>query len=157
MRIVGRETLHRGAKFSFAAHDLESSAGDCLRREFVAHPGSVVLLPVLDDGRLVFIRNYRHTLDRVLLELPAGTRNPGEPPLAAAARELAEETGYRAESLTVVFEFYPAPGLTDERMTVVRADRLTPGDPQWEPDEEMKVEKWTPTDVRTLAAEGRIV
>lgn len=94
-------------------------------REVMVHPGSVVLLPRLDDGRIVMIRNHRFAVERTLLELPAGTREGDEAPHLCAARELEEETGYRAAVLREVIGFFPAPGSSTERMQLFVADELT--------------------------------
>lgn len=96
-------------------------------REVVRHPGAVVLLPLLDDGRVVLLRNYRPTVERELIELPAGTCEPGEALIDTARRELAEETGYHAEQLDPLMAFYPSPGILDEQMHVFVARKLTPG------------------------------
>ncbi len=87
-----------------------------MTREIVVHPGAVVVLPVLTDTDIVMIRNYRYAIERELIELPAGTLEPGEDPAACAARELEEETGYRAGRIEPLGEFYTTPGITDELM-----------------------------------------
>ena len=89
------------------------------------HPGSVVMIPVLDEN-IVMIRQYRWALDEVILELPAGTRDWNEDVLLCAQRELREETGYRAERLTSLGEIWPAPGFTNERLHFFLAEGLTP-------------------------------
>jgi ADP-ribose pyrophosphatase len=96
-------------------------------RQIVHHPGAVVLLPLLDDGRVVLIRNCRIAVGEALIELPAGTLDPGEEPLEAARRELAEETGYRARSLKLLTIFYSSPGILDERVHLFLATGLMPG------------------------------
>lgn len=97
-------------------------------RDVIVHPGAVVVLPVLADGSIVLIRQYRPTVRRWLIELPAGTLEPDESPASAATRELREETGYSAGVIEPWFEFYAAPGLTDERMFVFVARELTQGE-----------------------------
>lgn len=87
-----------------------------MTREIVVHPGAVVVLPVLTDTDIVMIRNYRYAIERELIELPAGTLEPGEDPAACAARELEEETGYQAGRIEPLGEFYTTPGITDELM-----------------------------------------
>jgi 8-oxo-dGTP pyrophosphatase MutT (NUDIX family) len=109
-------------------------------RERVLHPGSVVLLPVLADGRLVLIRQRRFAVERTLLELPAGTREADEPIELCAARELEEETGYRARELTPLFSFFPSPGSSTERMHVFVARGLVQTAQQLDQTEEIEVE-----------------
>src|SRR5687767_14837499 len=96
LKLLKKETLHRGVKFDLVAHTLQTAAGATIRRESIHHPGSVVVLPMLPGNRVVMVRNYRHTVDQILLELPAGTVEPNEPFEVTAARELTEETGYTA-------------------------------------------------------------
>ena len=93
-------------------------------REVVRHRGAAVVLPVLEDGRVVLVRQYRYPVAESLLELPAGTLEPGEDPLACAARELAEETGFNARTLAPLGRFYSAPGYTDEALLAVLATGL---------------------------------
>ena len=117
-------------------------------REMVVHPGSVVLLPVLDDGRIVMIRNRRFTIDQTLLELCAGTRELGhdgqpEEIASCAARELEEETGYRASVLEPLLSFYPSPGMSNELMHVFVARGLVATAQQLDQSEQIEVELLT--------------
>jgi len=100
-------------------------------REVVRHPGAVVVLAVR-EGKVLLIRQYRHAVGKWLLELPAGTLEEGERPEEAAARELAEETGYRAEKLKKLISFYSSPGISDEILHVFLADGLREGAPHRE-------------------------
>ncbi len=106
-------------------------------RAVVRHPGAVVILPVLDDGRVCLIRNRRISVDEELIELPAGALEPGEDPQIAAARELREETGYTASRWRRLHTFYLSPGILDERMHLFLAQELTEGSAQREPNEEI--------------------
>lgn len=107
-------------------------------RDIIRHPGAVVLLPLTDDGHVVLIRNYRVSIDRTLLELPAGTMEANEPPEETAARELIEETGYRAGRLELICTFYASPGICDEAMHVYVASELTEGEPEREANEQIE-------------------
>lgn len=109
-----------------------------LPRQIVQHPGAVVILPLLDDGRVVLIRNYRISVDEELLELPAGTLEAGEDPLACAHRELAEETGYRAGALEPLTSFFASPGFLTERMYLFLATQLESGHTALEQGEEIQ-------------------
>src|SRR5262245_33553109 len=121
-----RQLLLRTSKFDVERRKLVRPNGREVTREVVAHPGAVVLLPLLDDGRIVMIRNFRHAVDEELLELPAGTREPDESAETTALRELEEETGYRAARVEALFEFFPSPGVLTELMQVYVATRLMP-------------------------------
>lgn len=156
MKIVDTQTLYRGRKFDLAVRSLVNDAGQSVDVAYLVHPGSVVVLPILNDGRLVLIRNYRCTLDRTLLELPAGTLAAGERPAAAADRELLEETGFRAGRLSELLAFYPAPGISDERMWLYLAEDLRPGATRLEADEEIRVEPTTLAEALSMSRDGRI-
>ena len=118
----------RGARFNVHEMALVGSDGKAYRREVVRHPGGVVLLPLIDEDTVVLIKNTRPRVAETLLELPAGTREPSEPAQQTAARELIEETGYRAGNLQLLHEFYSAPGICDELMHLYIARDLTAGD-----------------------------
>lgn len=103
--------------------------GPVVRREVVRHPGAVAVVAVTPAREFVMVRQYRYAAGRRLLEIPAGTLDPGETPEAAARRELREETGYRAERLDELGAFFSAPGFCDEVIHLFRAEGLTPGAP----------------------------
>ncbi len=124
--------------------------------DIVRHPGAAAILPVLDDGRLVLIRNYRVAVDEELLEVPAGTLDEGEAPEACAARELAEETGYRAGRLTPLVVCYSSPGILNEQMHTFVATDLTPGPIAHESGEQIRVTTMTLRDALDAVRAGRI-
>lgn len=121
----------------FQVMQKESVAGSSCW-EFVSHPGSVVILPVVDRDQVCLIKSHRWALDETLYELPAGTLNEGENPLHAARRELKEETGYHADTWEEWADFYTSPGILDERMHLFVATGLTPGQMQLEPYERIE-------------------
>ena len=92
--------------------------------DIVKHPGAVLIVPFLDRDRLILIHQFRPVLNTYLYELPAGTLNPGERPLACAGRELMEETGYRAGKLTKIGKIFPVPGYSTEVITIFKAEKL---------------------------------
>ena len=100
--------------------------GQTADREIVEHPGAVAVLGLDESGRVLMIRQYRHPVGRLLWEIPAGLRDkPGEPLLAAAERELLEETGYRAAGWRVLGDFFTSPGFSTERIRIFLATGLT--------------------------------
>ena len=109
----GDELLLTGRMFQVVRRESVAADGRRHVREVIRHPGAVVLLPILDDGRVVLIRNRREAVGQHLVELPAGTLEPGEDPMAAAHRELAEETGYRAGTMELLVSFFSSPGILD--------------------------------------------
>ncbi|SFN13835.1 ADP-ribose pyrophosphatase [Formivibrio citricus] len=101
--------------------------GGQVDREYVVHPGAVMILPVLDDGRLLMERQYRYPLKQVVVEFPAGKIDPGEDTLACAQRELQEETGYSASEWEYLGAFHPLVSYSDEIIHIYRARGLTAG------------------------------
>ncbi len=147
--------LH-GARFNVHQMTLNGTDGKSYIREVVRHPGAVVILPLLDEDTVVLIENRRATVGEVLLELPAGTREAGEPVEQTAHRELAEETGYRADSLVILHEFYSAPGICDELMHLFVARGLSLGDHGREATEQIENRIGTRNEIRQWIASGRI-
>ena len=125
-------------RFSVVEQSCVRPDGQPATCQFVRHPGSVAILPLVEVNRVCLIRSRRLTVDRTLIELPAGTREPQEMPLQTARRELAEETGYRAAQFDELVHFYPSPGVMDEQMWVFVARGLTAGTPHREPNEEIE-------------------
>lgn len=125
---VTQQTLLQTRRFRVDRVCQHMDDGRTLEREVIRHPGAVVVLPILDDGRICLIRNYRIAVGQWLLELPAGTLEPDEPPLCTAERELIEETGYRARSIKPLCEFFMSPGILHERMHAFVATGLSAGD-----------------------------
>lgn len=144
-RVQQRETIVKGVKYDYERVTLLDGKGRTLQREIVRHPGAVVIVPILQPSagarpELVLIRNQRFTVDEELWEFPAGTMEPPEPPDACAGRELEEEAGYRATTITTLGMFYTTPGMTDERMHAFAATGLTHVGQQLMDDEEIRVE-----------------
>ncbi len=98
--------------------------GKVTQREVVKHPGAAVILPMLDSKTVLLIRNRRYAIGETLIELPAGTLESGESPMNCAGRELVEETGYLAERLTPIGNFYPSPGVLTEKLYAFLAEGL---------------------------------
>lgn len=148
--------LLKGARFNVHRIMLTGDDGQLYQREVVRHPGAVVLLPILDDGRVVMIENTRPTVGETLLELPAGTREPEEEAVVTASRELIEETGYRAGKLELIHEFYSAPGICDELMHLYRATELVAGEPNREATESIVNRIATRDEIRQWIAAGSV-
>jgi ADP-ribose pyrophosphatase len=131
-------TLLENRRFAVVERSVTKPGGRVATLQYVRHFGSVAILPILDDGQICLIRNRRLTVDKLLIEIPAGTRERDEPALETAHRELAEETGYRAGSMEELTVYYPSPGILTERMHVYVARNLTPGEPAREANEEIE-------------------
>ena len=149
---------YQGRKFAFEAAHLRLPNGAEGEFETVRHPGGAMAVPVLADGRFLLVRQYRFPLDRWLLEFPAGTLEPGEEPASTIRRELEEETGYRADSLTELGQFPLAPGYSDEFIHAFRAAGLAPLDqpPAQDADEDMTTVLLDATELEAAMRNGRV-
>jgi ADP-ribose pyrophosphatase len=140
LELIERQLVYRGRKISLEVHHfLNREDGSRIAREVCVHPGAVVVLAVLPDDRVVLIRNRRFAVSQYLLELPAGTLEPSEPPINCAGRELLEETGYLAGRMTPLATFFTSPGVLTERMHAFVATQLEQGTPALKDDEEIEV------------------
>ncbi len=150
------DTVWEGTRFRVVRLQEDCGAAGRRERHVVRHPGSVVILPLLDDQRLCLIRNQRIAVGERLVELPAGTREPAEPPEVTARRELEEETGFLAGHIEPVLSFFVAPGILDERMHLYVATQLTSGPPRREPGEDIENLVVTRDEALAMVADGRI-
>ena len=154
--ILKQECLYRGRKLGLEVHTVRAATGRETTREVIRHGGSVAILAFPGPGRILLERNWRYALAREMIEIPAGTLEPGEDPAACAARELAEETGYRAARVELLLAIHPSPGFLSERLDIFLAHDLTPGQAEREAGEE--IENWiVPVDeVFAMIRDGRI-
>jgi len=142
-KILSSKVIYEGQAFGVRRDELIEPTGVRTMREVVTHPGSVVVLPVLPDGRIVLVRQYRHACRQYLWELVAGRKEHGESPKQGAERELIEETGYRAKRFKVFLDVFPTPGFLEERMFLLLAEGVTPGVAEPEEDEKLIVAAYT--------------
>jgi len=154
--LIRSETLLQGRAFKIRRDYLKTPDGRETRLEIIEHGGSVVLIPIDDDGNLLFVRQYRHAVGKDLLELPAGTRDDDEPFEDCAAREIREETGMQADKLQKVGEFYLAPGYSSEFMVVFLATGLKDNPLDADDDEFLQVEKIPLKQAIQMAEQGNI-
>lgn len=138
--LINSEIIYPGKAFTIRRDKVRLPDGRETRLDVVEHHGSVVLVPIDDQGNLLFVRQYRHAAGKDMLELPAGTLDEGEQPQACAARELREETGQAARNLQSLGGFYLAPGYSTEYMFVFLATGLYPSPLQADEDEFLQVQ-----------------
>lgn len=138
MERLKSEEIFRGRVIALRRDTIRTADGKELQREVVAHPGAVVVIAAEGDD-LLFVRQYRYAAGEELLELVAGTCEPGEEPEVTAGRELQEEAGFKAGRLTKLVAFYSAPGFCSELLHLYMADDLTPSRLPGDEDEEIEV------------------
>ena len=155
-KLIRSETLVKARPFNIRRDQVELPDGKSTTLILVDHPGAVTLVPLDSQGRLWFVRQYRHATEQKLLELPAGTLEPGEDPEACARREVREETGMAAGSIQKIGEFFLAPGYSSEYMRVYLALNLTPDPLQGDDDEFITVERIPLEQAYRLAESGEI-
>jgi ADP-ribose pyrophosphatase len=158
-KLTERSTF-RGSLISVGTATFEGPDGDSFERDVVHHPGAVSVVPLLDDGRVVLVRQYRAAIDMDLLEIPAGKRDVAdEPPEATAHRELAEEVGLQAGRMELLAEFYNSPGFCDEHSFLFLATDLRPCATSFQGHEEqhMTIERVPLDSVPDLIASGELV
>jgi len=154
--ILSSEMIYQGRVFGLRRDEVLEPSGVRATREVITHPGSVVVLPVLADGRIVMIRQYRHATRQYLWELVAGRKEPEETPKQGAARELLEETGYSAKRFKVFLDVFPTPGFLEERMYILLAEGLTAGEAQPEEDEKIEVRAYRVNELKKMIKSGRL-
>lgn len=142
-QVLSSQIVYEGKVFGIRRDELIEPTGVRTTREMITHPGSVVVLPVLADGRVLLIQQYRYAARQFLWELVAGRMDGGETPEQGAARELKEETGYSAKKLKIFLEFFPTPGFLEEKMYLLLAEGLSPGEATPEDDEKIVAKAYT--------------
>lgn len=151
-----REIVHVGRRIRVAVDTTTALDGTVIKRDMIFHPGAVVILPILDAGTVVLLRNFRFVLDETLWELPAGTVEPNEPLEECAKRELLEETGYTAAKWRSLGYLYASPGVLDEKLHLFVAEDLTPGEMRPEADEQLEPRTVPLADALRMCLNGEI-
>lgn len=121
---IASQEIYKGRIVRLLLNTVRLPDGHETIREVVRHPGAIAMVPLLPDGQVVLVRQFRAAIQKVTLEIPAGTLDPGEEPLVAAARELQEETGYFPGKLTSLGGIFVAPSYSDEIIHIYRAEDL---------------------------------
>lgn len=158
---MSKRTIYEGRVFTVEIETVRLPKGDKLEAEIIRHPGSVVIVPVTNEGAIVLVRQYRPAIGRFAWELPAGSLRPGEDPEKAAVRECHEETGLVPGRIERLGAFYPTPGYCDELMTFYLATRLrepVSGEhAQQDEDEDIEARPFPLEAVRSMIASAEIV
>jgi len=153
---VSSEIVYDGAMLHVRRDRVRLPDGEMASREYIVHPGAVLVVPVLPDGKLVVERQYRYPLDRVFIEFPAGKLDEGEDALATAKRELVEEAGYRAERWTRLGMIHPVIGYSNESITFYVAEELTHVGARLDPGEFLEIVTMSIDDMLAALDRGEI-
>ncbi|MGB7434162.1 MAG: NUDIX hydrolase [Candidatus Acidiferrum sp.] len=156
VKVLSSKMVFKGKVFGVRRDEVIEPGAVRARREVIAHPGSVVILPVLADKRILMIRQYRYATRQYLWELVAGRIDEGETVKEAAGRELKEETGYRAKRLKEFLDFFPTPGFLEERMHLLLAEGLTEGKAEPEEDEKIISHAYTVEELKRMIRNGQL-
>lgn len=148
--------VYRGKILNLRTDTVSLPGGKSAAREIIEHGGAAAVVPVLGDGRIVLIKQYRKPVEKSLLEIPAGKLDRGETPLECARRELEEETGYKALSFEKLLVFYPTPGYSSEKITVFKAENLEETAKRPDDDEFIEVLELGKKETGELIKTGRI-
>ncbi len=151
----GADQVYASARFSLAIERFATPDGE-VTRPVIHHPGAVAIIAQPDPGTILLVRQYRYSVRRWTLEIPAGTREPGEEASVTAARELREETGFTAAALDEICRFHPAVGVSDEELIIFRATGLCPAIAAPDPGELVSPMVVALCDLPRLAGEGGI-
>lgn len=154
--LKGEKQIFKGSRIDLYLLQQIAADGERRTKEIVVHPGAAVIVPLLNDNEIVFIQNFRPAVNQVLLELPAGTLEPSEPPIETAKRELLEETGYRCSEIAFLTKFYTTPGFCNELMHVFLAKGLQFFGQKLDPSEQIEVQVLTIQKAKELIQNGTI-
>jgi ADP-ribose pyrophosphatase len=153
---ISSETIVQGGMLVVKRDQVLLPSGGNSQREYIIHPGAVVIIAMLDTGNLILERQFRYPLNRVFIELPAGKIDPNEAPLETGQRELLEETGYSAKEWTYLASQYPCIGYSNEVIHIYLAQGLQLGEHKHDADEALQIFDATLSDCLSMVQRGEI-
>lgn len=156
MKIVSSEQVYEGRAVSLRKELVELPSGKRFYREVVIHSGASAIIPITPEGRIIFVRQYRHPIGEYILEIPAGTLRHDENPEDCARRELEEETGYFADELIHLLTIYPCPGYSNEKLHIYLARGLRKSAQSLEIDEDLSVVEMSLNEALNAIRRGEI-
>lgn len=154
--IIDTRNLYDGHLVKLDLHEVRLPDGGTSKREVIKHPGAVALVALDSDNRVLMVRQFRLPAGKIMLEIPAGTLEPGELPLACAERELQEETGFKPNTLQALGGIFAAPGYTTEYIHLFLATDLEKSSLDMDEDEFIELETMPIADALALIDEGKI-
>lgn len=155
-KTLASQTIYQGKIVTLRIDEVGLPNGKRSTREIVEHPGAVAVVPLLDSGEVVMVKQFRKPVERLLYEIPAGKLEKGENPLLCAQRELLEETGLEAKKWIKLCQFYTTPGFSNEIMHLFLARELVVGPSNLEDDEFLEVERIPLEKLANMLKEGKI-
>ncbi len=154
---VGRELVYQGTILEVYKDHMEFSNGNTAKWDFIRHDGAAAVVPVMEDGRILMVSQYRNALERMTLEIPAGKLDqPGEPGIECARRELEEETGYRSEELEWLLSLRTTVAFCNEKIEIFVARNLIPSCQYLDEDEFVDVKAYTLEELKEMIFSGKI-
>jgi len=154
--IIKINRIYDGRIINLQKRTIKLQSGKIAHREIIKHPGSVAIIPILDNNTIILIEQYRSALEKVILEIPAGTLNHSEKPEDCARRELLEETGYQARNFRKLLVSYTTPGYSDEEMHFYLATELTYKGARPEEDENIRTRMIKLDEINRMIKNGEI-
>lgn len=155
-KTLATESIYKGKIIDLEIQDVELPNGKTSKREIVNHPGAVAVICITQENKMVLVSQYRKALQKAITEIPAGKLEVGEEPESCARRELEEETGIKAETLTACDSFYTSPGFANEIVYVFKADNLSQGTIETDEDEFVERVDVTLDEAKEMIADGTI-
>lgn len=138
---INREVVYKGAIVDFCKDDIITPKGNNVKWDYLEHKGAAAVIPVMNDGRIIMVRQWRNAIDKFALEIPAGGKDgKDEPTLNCAARELEEETGYKSDNIQFLQTIVPAIAYSGEKIDVYVAFDLVKSEQHLDPDEDINLE-----------------
>lgn len=155
-KILHSEVVFQGRFLKVTRDQVETSGGHISHREYINHPGAAVVLPVLDNGDILLVKQYRHAMKSFFYELPAGKRDLNEDPIKTAHRELKEETGFTTHQMKFMTIIHPVIGYANEEMFLYIATDLKSGPSSLDPGEELEVTQFSSEVLKQMVKNGEI-
>jgi ADP-ribose pyrophosphatase len=154
---IRQELMYQGKVVGFYKDIIELPNGNVVEWDLIKHPGAAAVIPVMEDGRLILVEQYRNALGHKTMEIPAGGIEKGETPLQCVTREIEEETGYRAANIEPLIEVITAIGFCDEKIPIFVAKELTKTEQKLDEDEEIEIKIMSLEEAVTLILNGTII
>ncbi len=153
---IGRRLVHEGKVVTFYVDEMEIPGGRVVEWDYLSHKGAAAVIPVDDEGKILMVRQYRGAIDQYILEIPAGGKDPSEDMETCAARELEEETGYRAGKIEHLIDLQSVPAYCNERVGVFYATELVESQQNLDEGEFVTVERYELEELMDMIMEGKI-